>query len=134
MKDRVFLLGALVLMGAGWGITVPLAKIAVSTGHQPFGLIFWQLVIVVIVLAGVTAARGKPFVFERKYLRLFAVVALCGALLPDVFFYAATVHLPAGILSIILASVPLISLPIALALGTENFAWRRMLGLVPVPW
>ena len=116
-------------MGASWGLTLPLTKIAVSTGHQPFGLVFWQLVIVILVLFCVTRARGKPVVLGRKYMRLFVMVAMFGALLPDVFFYTAAVGLPAGVLSIILASVPLFSLVIALSLGIDKFSWKRLLGL-----
>ena len=33
----------LALIGIGWGSTQPLGKIAASTGHGAFGLIFWQL-------------------------------------------------------------------------------------------
>lgn len=130
MKNRLTLLAFLVLMGASWGITVPLVKIAVSTGHQPFGLIFWQLAIVVLVLTILTCLRRKPIVFAWKYMRLFFMVALCGALLPDVIFYAAAVGLPAGVLSILLSTVPLFSLLIAVALGIDHFTWKKLLGLV----
>lgn len=34
---------ALILMGAGWGATQPLSKIAVSEGYRHFGIIVWQL-------------------------------------------------------------------------------------------
>ena len=47
----------LLVMGVGWGLTLPLAKIAVSTGHEPYGLIFWQLVVVVLVLAPFSLMR-----------------------------------------------------------------------------
>ncbi|MCP5088085.1 MAG: DMT family transporter [Rhodobacteraceae bacterium] len=130
MNDRMFLLVSLLLIGVFWGITVPLTKIAVSTGHQPFGLIFWQLVIVVVVLVLFARLRRRSIVFAWKYMRPFVMVALCGAVLPDVFFYAAAAKLPAGVLSIILASVPLFSLPIAIGLGLDQFAWARLLGLV----
>ena len=40
----------LILMGAAWGLSIPLTKITVSTGYGQFGLIFWQFVIAVIVL------------------------------------------------------------------------------------
>ncbi len=130
MNDRMFLLVSLLLIGVCWGITVPLTKIAVSTGHQPFGLIFWQLVIVVVVLFLFAKLRRKSIVFARENMRLFVMVALFGAVLPDVFFYAAAAKLPAGVLSIILASVPLFTLPIAIGLGLDQFAWKRLLGLV----
>ena len=120
----------LVLMGAGWGLSVPLSKIAVSTGHQPFGLIFWQLAIVVIVLGAICALRGRPLEMGRRYWRLLIMVALTGAVLPDIFFYLSAARLPGGVMSIIISSVPMFSLPIALAMGNEDFAWRRLAGLL----
>lgn len=40
-RESAGLTAILLLLGAGWGLTQPLAKIAVSTGHGHFGLIFW---------------------------------------------------------------------------------------------
>ncbi|SEK36602.1 EamA-like transporter family protein [Roseovarius nanhaiticus] len=119
----------LFVMGAGWGLSVPLSKIAVSTGHLPLGLIFWQEVVIIALLGTICALRGKRLELGRQYWRLYAVIAMCGAVLPDIFFYLAAARLPAGIMAIVIASVPLFSLPIALALRNETFAWRRLLGL-----
>ncbi|MCZ4351073.1 DMT family transporter [Roseovarius aestuarii] len=119
----------LLVMGAGWGLSVPLSKIAVSSGHQPFGLIFWQLVVMILFLGVICAVRGRPVRMERRYWRLYIVVGMCGAVLPDIFFYLSAMKLPGGIMSIIISSVPMFSLPIALMLGNETFAWRRLLGL-----
>jgi len=119
----------LMVMGAGWGLSVPLSKIAVSTGYLPLGLIFWQEVVIVALLGAICALRGKRLELGRQYWRLYAVIALCSAVLPDIFFYLAAARLPGGIMAIVIASVPLFSLPIALALGNESFAWRRVLGL-----
>lgn len=129
-RSDLWLYAVLVAMGLGWGLTIPLAKIAVSTGHQPAGLIFWQLVVVVLCLGAVTLARGRRFVFGRQYLRLFVMVALCGAVLPDVFFYLAAAQLPGGVMSIVVASVAMFSLPIAVLLGNERFEWQRLVGVV----
>lgn len=119
----------LLAMGAGWGLTVPLTKIAVSTGHQPLGLIFWQEVIVVTLLGTICAVRGKRLELGMRYWPLYIVIAMCGAMFPDIIFYLAAVRLPGGILAIIMATAPLFSLPIALALGNERFSWRRLFGL-----
>jgi hypothetical protein len=43
--SRWFFVIVLVVLGVGWGSTQSLGKIATATGHQPFGLIFWQLVV-----------------------------------------------------------------------------------------
>ncbi len=130
MKSDLWLYAILVAMGLGWGLTIPLAKLAVSTGHQPMGLIFWQLVVVVACLGAVTYLRGRRPVFGRAYLRLFVMVALCGAVLPDIFFYLAAAKLPGGVMSIVTASVAMFSLPIAVLLGNERFEWQRLMGVV----
>lgn len=122
MSERALCFLVLFALGAGWGATVPLVKIAVSTGHQPLGLIFWQLVVVVLVLSAITLIRRKPIRLDRQYLRLFVVVALTGAVLPDVIFYIAAMKLQGGVLSIILSSSPMFSLVIALMLGNDRFS------------
>jgi drug/metabolite transporter (DMT)-like permease len=123
------LFGLLVLLGAGWGLTQPLTKIAVSTGHGHFGLIFWQLVIGAALMALIAALTGRRLPLGRDALRVYAVIALIGTVLPNSASYQAAVHLPSGVLSILLSLIPMIAFPIALGLGLERFSLRRLAGL-----
>lgn len=116
-------------MGAGWGLCIPLAKIAVSTGYQPFGLIFWQVSIVAVLMTGLCVLRGKPFPSLRPAWRLLVAVALLGAVIPDVAYYTAAQHLPGGVLSIVISSVPIFAFPLALMLGNDRLRATRILGL-----
>jgi drug/metabolite transporter (DMT)-like permease len=120
---------ALVVMGAAWGATQPLTKIAVYEGYRHFGLIFWQTVLVAILLAGLTRLRGKTLPITRPALRLYLFIAVMGSVLPGIASYQAAIHLPSGILSILLSAVPMFSLPIALALGTDRLQLSRVMGL-----
>jgi drug/metabolite transporter (DMT)-like permease len=124
-----FFSAILVVLGAGWGITIPLTKIAVSTGFGHFGLIFWQLVIGSILMAILSLVRGKGLPVCRSTLRVFAVVALIGTLIPNTASYQAAVHLPAGILSLLLSMIPMLAFPIALGMRLDRFSWRRLSGL-----
>jgi drug/metabolite transporter (DMT)-like permease len=126
---RLWLISALVLMGAGWGLTVPLAKIAVSGGYRHFGLIFWQFVIGAVLLAVISLVRRRPLPLGRKQLRLYLIIALIGTLLPNAASYEAARHLPAGILAVVIALVPMFAFPIALLMRVEKFGWQRLLGL-----
>lgn len=130
MNGTPFLYGALLVIGAGWGLTIPLAKIAVSTGHQPMGLIFWQLAVMVVFLGATLLALGKRPVIARRNLPLFAMVSLLGAVLPDIFYYLSAIHLPGGIMSILAATTPMFSLPLAILFGNERFELRRFFGLL----
>ena len=68
--ERRVLIGVLVLLGVGWGLTQPLGKIATMGGAQPFGLIFWQLVICVLVLGALSLPRGKGLVFNLSLIHI----------------------------------------------------------------
>jgi len=120
--------GTLVFMGLVWGAVFPITKIAVSTGYKPFGIMVWQMVIGVAVSAAFLLLRGKKLNFTRKNMPVYVGVALLGTVLPNYFSYTASAELPAGIISILIALVPLFSMPIALLMGFEKFNWLRLLG------
>lgn len=127
---RLFYAVILAAIGIGWGSTQPLGKIAASTGHAPFGLIFWQLVVCVLVLGVLTFGRGKRLPLTRKALEFYVVVAFLGTLIPNFTFYLSVARLPAGIMSIIISTIPLIAFPIALLLGMDRFSGKRMVGIL----
>lgn len=130
LGGRLGLVLVLVAMGAGWGLTQPLSKIAVSTGHAPLGLVFWQKVIVGLLLAAIVILRRKGLPMHRAALVLYAVIALVGTILPNSASYAAAVHLPSGVLSIAISTVPMFAFPIAIALGMDRFSVIRLSGLM----
>lgn len=129
-SERWSFVGILVLMGAGWGATQPLGKIATSTGYQPFGLIFWQLVICALVLGAISLPRGRGLVLRRKAVVFYVVVALIGTLIPNYTFYLSVPHLPSGIMSIIISTVPMLAFVVALGLGMDRVSGGRILGLL----
>jgi drug/metabolite transporter (DMT)-like permease len=121
---------ALMVIGAAWGATQPLAKVAVSQGHAPLGLLVWQSAIVALLLGSVTLIRGRRIPCDRASLGLYLVIALAGSVLPGIASYSAAVHLPSGILSILLSSIPMLALPMAIAMGNDRFSAGRLAGLV----
>jgi len=121
---------SLTLFGLAWAFTIPLTKLAVSTGHQPPGLIFWQLVVAVLVLGVVVKLTGKSLPLNPTALRYYLVVALLGTILPNSFSYVAAAHLPAGVMAITIATVPMFSLLIALLIRSEKFQSSRSLGVL----
>ena len=127
---RLHYAAILALIGIGWGSTQPLGKIAASTGHPPFGLIFWQLIVCVLVLGALTFARGKRLPLNARAVEFYIVVAFLGTLIPNYTFYVSVARLPAGIMSILISTIPLIAFPIALALKTDKFSTRRMIGIL----
>jgi drug/metabolite transporter (DMT)-like permease len=120
----------LVALGMIWGFTIPLTKTAVSTGHQPLGLIFWQLLIATVTLSVISIVRRVGPVLNRRALIYFLVVGLLGTIFPNSFSYLAASHLPAGVMGIAIASVPMFSLGIALGLRLEKPSLQRGIGVL----
>ncbi len=130
ITDRVRLTGFLLLMGCGWGLTQPLIKIAVTAGYQPLGLIFWQMLIGAVLLGVLRWRHLRRGIFTRQTFRAWLMIAVIGALLPGITSYRAAFHLPSGIMSIVIATIPMMAFPIALALGNDSFSVRRLAGLM----
>ena len=130
MNDRARLTLILVCLGAGWGMTQPLIKITVTAGYQPFGLIFWQLAIGALLTSVLLFIQRKPLPISAKTVAFFGSIALIGTLVPNTASYRVASFLPAGVMSIVIATIPMFAFPIALALGTDWFTWRRMGGLL----
>jgi drug/metabolite transporter (DMT)-like permease len=127
---RLRLIGVLILLGVGWGSTQALGKMAVSSGHQHFGLIFWQATIGVVVLGALNLVRRGHFSLSRAGLRFAFIIACIGTLIPNSTFYISVVHLPSGVMSILISTIPMLSLPMALALGMDRLHPLRLLGLL----
>lgn len=121
---------ALLVLGLLWGTSIPLAKIVVSTGHQPLGLVLWQLILGVVVLALIAVVRKSNISFKPQHIMFFTLVILFGTVIPDVLAYWILAHLPSGVVALAIAGAPMFSLLIALKIGTEKFSFTRMLGLL----
>ncbi|WP_375280414.1 DMT family transporter [Pseudooctadecabacter sp.] len=118
---------ALVTFGAGWGAMQPANKIAVEGGFEPFGIMVWQGV-VTLILAGALAARmGRPK--GRAQWAICAQVAVLGTLIPHFASFTAVTHLPAGLVAIILSTIPIFALLMGLALRREVLTTARAAGL-----
>tara|TARA_R110000787_G_scaffold11003_10_gene36804 strand:+ start:15120 stop:16049 length:930 start_codon:yes stop_codon:yes gene_type:complete len=128
-RQIAFYTAFLAVLGAGWGFTQPMTKIAVSTGYQHFGLVFWQMVIGAVFMTVINTFRCKRLPIRRPYLWLYLLLALIGTIIPNTAGYQAAVWLPSGVLSLLLSIVPMFAFPIALAMGLDRFSIRRMGGL-----
>ena len=130
MNRRVGYIAMLIAMGLGWGMTQPLGKIAVSTGHQQFGLIFWQLVVGVVLLGAVLLVQRRAVPVTSETLGFAVIIALIGTIIPNSTFYYSVAHLPSGIMSILISTVPLMAFPVAMMLGMDRFSAGRLAGIL----
>lgn len=117
-------------VGLAWGSTGPLSKLAVSTGHSPIGITFWNTLIAAVLLTGVLILRRRRLPLDRRYLVLFLVCGLLGTALPNSLSYTAYRHLPVGINVMLISLVPMMTLLVAWPMGLERPSPRRLIGLV----
>ena len=121
---------ALLVMGALWGLSFSLARIVVAAGGTPFGVTFWQSVVCGVILLGFTLARRRPLTLDRRHVRIYFIVALLGASIPNSLFYFAAPHVQAGVLSITVTLIPIITYAVATAIGSERYSAIRATGVV----
>jgi drug/metabolite transporter (DMT)-like permease len=130
MPRNLGLILALTLIGAVWALTFPLTKIAVLGGYRSFGIIFWSSVIAAVVLSVIVKARGLGLPTHRAALGRYLFVALVGTVLPSAATYTAAEHLPAGVIAVCMAIIPIVAFPMAIAVGLERPNLRRFSGLL----
>lgn len=130
MQSRALPLVLLIGMGALWGITQPLSKIAVEAGYRDIGIIFWQFAISTVLLGALNLVRGKPLPLAPRHLAVYLFISMIGTILPNSASFTAAVYLPSGILSIVLATVPMFAFPIAIILKMDRFSTLRLFGLL----
>lgn len=121
----------LLVIGAAWGLSAPMIKLATEATFRPATIMLWQALVAVVVLGVVLGLTGRlqRLPLDARHLRLYVVVGLFGMALPSLASYSATTHLPAGVVSVIISLAPVFALPLALTLGTERFDARRMVGV-----
>ena len=120
----------LLLLGSVWGSTIIITKHIVSSDYQPLGLIFWQLAFGALLLSIIARFRSTSLPMSWAHVRFYTVVALVGTVIPNTFTYMVAAYIPAGLLAIGIATVPMFSLLIALAIKSERFNSVRMLGIL----
>ena len=117
-------------IGTTWGMTFSLARIAAEAGAHPIGLTFWQAAGGALVLLPICLYRRALPRFNWQNIKRFTVIALAGTAIPGTLFFYAAVHVPAGILAISIALVPMLTYAFAWILGVDKYAAKRFMGIV----
>ncbi len=115
--------------GLCWGVTGPLSKLAVSTGHHPVAITFWSVAIAAVVFSAILLFRREWPPLNRFTVFFFLGCGLFGTAFPNSIAYESYRHLPVGVNVMILSLVPMATLLIALPLGVERLDRRRAVGL-----
>ncbi len=90
--------------------------------HQvpPSGYTFWQALGPALIL---TALCWQRLRFDGEHLIFYSICRLIGLSISNTIMYYSSAHLPAGLLAIVINTVPLMIYPLALLTRQETFAW-----------
>jgi drug/metabolite transporter (DMT)-like permease len=121
----------LLLLGLIWGSGYSIAHYA-TTHHVPsLGYSFWQSLgpSIFLLILGLLLPKHR-IKLDWAHLRYYAVLGLFGIAFPNSLMYLASPHLPAGLLAVVVNTVPIFTFLLAISLGVEGFKWFRALGVL----
>lgn len=122
--------GVLLFAGMIWGVTFSLMRIAVEGGAHPVGLGVVQSLIGGVALSTYLLARRRRLPLSSRHLRFYLICGIAGTALPGTLYFYAAAHLSAGVLAITIATVPMLTLALALIVRIERPVIGRILGLL----
>jgi drug/metabolite transporter (DMT)-like permease len=120
----------LTILGVIWGSGYSLAKFAMSNGVPPLGYSFWQSLGPALVLSIFCLPSYKKSLLNPTYWPYFLVCGLIGIAIPNTNMYLIADKLPAGLLAVLVNTVPLLVYPLALIAKQEKRDIWRFLALI----
>lgn len=123
---RTTALVLLLSLGFIWGTGYSIARFATTHGVPPLGYSFWQALGPALLISLLAKTRGRSLAISVPHLRYYIICGLTGIVIPNTNMYLAAPHLPAGILAVIVNTVPIIVYPLALIARVEAFNVARL--------
>lgn len=119
----------LLLLGVVWGLMPSLSRIIMVDGLNPLGAAFWTLVISAAMMIVVSVATGRYPRLSGSAIRQYLILGLFGNALSQLLLLWSASHVPAMLISIILAVESFMVFIIAASLGLEAPSLKRFIGL-----
>ena len=120
---------ALVWIALVWALTFPFTKIAVLGGYRTYGITFLSSSLTIVLLAVTIGLRGAGLPLHRAALWRYGMSAVLGTIVCAGTAYKAAEHLPAGVSTVCMATLPLVSFLLSRGLRMERATLGRVAGL-----
>lgn len=129
--DPGLIVPTIMLVGLGglWGLSFSLSKVAAMGGVHPFAYAWMQSTGAALFLTLVCYRKGIPFELSRGHLLFFAGAAVIGLVLPNINIITTAKYIPAGVMSTVVSTVPVLGYVLAVGLRIEGFRWNNALGI-----
>lgn len=117
-------------LGLVWGSGYAIARFVMTNDIHPLGYTFWQSLGPAIILIIICILTHQSIKLKPRYILFYSICGLVGIAIPNTNMYFAAQHLPAGLLALIINTVPIIIYPMALLSRQEKFRWLRLMGIL----
>lgn len=114
-------------LGLIWGSGYSIARYAMTHGVPAAGYTFWQSLGPALILGVIS---WKYLKFDKQHIIFYLICGLIGIAIPNTNMYFASSHLPAGLLALIVNTVPIMIYPLALISKQEKFQVLRFTGVI----
>ena len=133
MRTKIFSLTLLLLLGFIWGTGYSIAHYAMTHSVAPLGYGFWQSMGPAILLLFIIFLKKNRLTTPVKTQSIYLYYLICGLMgivIPNSVMYFSAARLPAGLLAVIVNTVPIMTYPLALIFGREIFHPLRGMGVL----
>jgi len=120
--------GTLVLLGFIWGSSFMFIELGLRS-MTPISLAASRIAIGAAILLTAAHAMGHPFPRDLRHWRYFLMMGFLGHVVPFSLINAGQVAIDSGLAAILIATVPLITLPLAHAFTDDRINARKAIGV-----
>ncbi len=107
-----------------------LIKVAVTGGITPISYLFWFTLGSGTILLIIGAFRRKLPPLSWIHIRYYVMTALCRFVLANSILYTVQKKIPAGVMAVIMATVPIFTYALSVVAGVERYILLRFLGIM----
>ncbi len=119
----------LLFMGVAWGLAISMSKIAATAGGHPVSLALWQVCISSVLMGCVLLMSSKPSWPRQSVMGFSLFCGVFGVATPAMILFWCSIYLPAGIVAIAFASMPMFTYALSVLFRVETGATRRFVGV-----
>jgi drug/metabolite transporter (DMT)-like permease len=129
VRDNLKYMAALVAVALVWALTFPFTKIAVEGGYRTYGITLLSSSLTIVMLAVVVGLRRSGLPLHWGAIWRYVMSGILGTVVFAGTTYKAAEHLPSGVITVCMATLPLVSFFVSLALQMERATAGRIAGL-----
>ena len=120
----------LLFLGIVWGLSFSFARMSTESGIHPLMINYWTCLIGASLLSSYCFFTKQIPPLTRSLVGFYLICALLGSVVPGTLYFYAASHVSAGVLSITIATVPLLTFVAAAVFHIEAVSYKRILGIL----